>query len=198
MKRTFLVFLSLAAVFARPALAAEPAAKDPIYLRLENGWEGLYGHNTEYAQYELSGKTIQIQDAYHLLLNPNLGLVVAFVGKDELGNGKDLLSAHAEWEVNYWRGRATGVESKTRSDLGGGRTDLKVTEIRVRNNDGRQITSYLIGLASSEGVFALSISPVDKSLDAQVKNIIASFKLVRRRLDADEVQRVSAAVRGKL
>ena len=66
-----------------------------------------------------------------------------------------------------------------------------MTEIRVYNDKGAQMSSYLIGLAAKDGVFVLSVSPAKKDVDPLVKELVASFKLVHRNLDAEQTKRLS-------
>ncbi len=188
-----LSFLLLATL----SFAAGPVPSDPIYIRIHNGWKGVYGVGDEYAEYSFTGSEIKLQDPYHVLLKPALGLMVTFAGKNQIGAGNDLLGDHLQWELDYWRKHANRVESVPRNDLSGGRDDLRITEIRLYNGQGGQLNVYLIALASKSGVFAMSISPVDASVDPQVKEIAASFKLVQRRLDPDEVKRLSLEERAK-
>jgi hypothetical protein len=197
MRRTFWAFVVLLGSFGFPSthgFAAE-TPKDPVYIRIDNGWKGLYGHNDEYAEFSLVGKEIEIQDPYHILLKQRLGVMVTFAEKKKFGGDKDLLADHARWELNYWRSNASRVESATRSDLSGTRKDLKITEMRLFNNEGDRMTVCLIGLVSKEGVFVLSISPSDKSTDPVVKEIARSFKLVPRMLDAEEVKNAAKAAK---
>jgi hypothetical protein len=56
-----------------------------------------------------------------------------------------------------------------------------VTEIRVYNDKGAQLSSYLIGLAAKDGVFALSLSPAKKDIDPLVKNWSARLSLCLER-----------------
>jgi len=143
--------------------------KDPIYIKASNGWTGAYAHGNEYAEFRVIGNGAKLQDPYHILLQKNVGMMVSFVDQKELQNDKDLLSAHAQWEVDYWHQHASRVESNNRADLIGTRKDVKVTEIRVYNDKGAQLSSYLIGLAAKDGVFALSLSPAKKDIDPLVK-----------------------------
>src|SRR6184192_889774 len=168
---------------------AEPP-QDPIYLKTSNGWNGAYAHGNEYAEFRVIGNSAKLQDPYHILLQKNVGMMVSFVDKKELQNDRDLLSAHAQWEVDYWHQHASRVESDNRADLIGTRKDVKVTEIRVYK--GAQLSSYLIGLAAKDGVFALSVSPAKKDVDPLVKELVSSFKLVPRTLDAEETKRLSS------
>jgi hypothetical protein len=179
------------------SFADEAPPTDPIYIRIDNGWKGLYGHNDEYAEFSFKGKEVTLQDAHHILLKQHLGMMVTFADKKEFSQGANLLADHAQWEVNYWSKHASKVESSARNDLSDPGGSLKVTEIRVYNNEGIRMISYLIGLASKEGVFVLSISPVDKSVDPLVKEIVNSFKLVHRKLDIEEAKRVSLEVSSK-
>ena len=171
--------------------------KDPIYVKTSNGWNAAYPHGNEYAEFRVIGNGAKLQDPYHILLQKGIGMMVSFVDKKELQNDKDLLSEHAQWETNYWRQHASRVESDTRKDLIGTRKDLKVTEIRVYNDKGAQLTSYLIGLAAKDGVFVLSLSPAKKDVDPLVKELVSSFKLVPRNLDAEETKRLSSEAKAQ-
>jgi hypothetical protein len=168
---------------------AEPP-KDPIYVKTSNGWNAAYAHGNEYAEFRVTGNGAKLQDAYHILLQKGVGMMVSFVDRKELQNDRDLLDAHAQWEIDYWHQRASKVESNTREDLTGARKDLKVTEIRVYNDKGAQMSSYLIGLVAKDGVFVLSVSPAKKDVDPLVKELVSSFKLVPRNLDAEETKRL--------
>jgi hypothetical protein len=172
--------------------------EDPIYVKTSNGWNAAYAHGNEYAEFRVIGNGAKLQDPYHILLQKGVGMMVAFVDKKELQNDKDLLSAHAQWEIDYWHQHASRVESNTRADLTGTRKDIKVTEIRVYNDKGAQLSSYLIGLAAKDGVFALSVSsPAKKDIDPLVKELVSSFKLVRRTLDAEETKRLSSEAKAQ-
>ena len=175
---------------------AEPP-KDPIYVKTSNGWNAAYAHGDEYAEFRVIGNGAKLQDAYHILLRKGVGMMVSFVDKKELQNDTDLLSAHAQWEINYWHQHASRVESNTREDLTGTRKDVKVTEVKVYNDKGAQPSSYLIGLAAKDGVFVLSISPAKKDIDPLVKELVSSFKLVPRNLDAEEAKRLSSEAKAQ-
>jgi len=175
---------------------AEPP-QDPIYVKTSNGWNAAYAHGNEYAEFRVIGNGAKLQDAYHILLQKNVGMMVSFVDQKELQNDKDVLSAHAQWEIDYWHQHASRVESNIREDLIGPRKDVKVTEIRVYNDKGAQLSSYLIGLAAKNGVFALSVSPAKKDIDPLVKQLVSSFKLVPRKLDAEETNRLSSEAKAQ-
>ena len=169
---------------------AEPP-KDPLWVKTSNGWNAAYAHGNEYAEFRVIGNGAKLQDPYHILLQKDVGMMVSFVDKKELQNDTDLLAAHAQWEIDYWHQHASRVESNAREDLTGTRKDVKVTEIRVYNDKGAQLSSYLMGLAAKDGVFALSVSsPAKKSVDPLVKELVSSFKLVLRNLDAEETKRL--------
>jgi hypothetical protein len=171
--------------------------KDPIYLKTSNGWNAAYAHGNEYAEFRVTGNGANLQDAYHVLLQKGVGIMVSFVDKKELQNDKDLLSAHAQWEIDYWHQRASKVESNIREDLTGTRKDVKVTEIKVYNDKGAQMSSYLIGLAAKDGVFVLSVSPAKKEVDPLIKELVSWFKLVPRNLDAEEAKRLSSQAKAQ-
>ena len=173
--------------------------EDPIYIKTSNGWNAAYAHGNEYAEFRVIGNGAKLQDPYHILLQKSVGMMVSFVDKKELQNDTDLLSAHAQWEINYWHQHASRVESNTREDLTGTRKDVKVTEIRVYDDKGAQLSSvYLIGLAAKDRVFALSVSsPTKKDVDPLVKELVSSFKLVPRKLDAEEAKRLSSEAKAQ-
>ena len=168
------------------------APEDPIYVKTSNGWNAAYAHGNEYAEFRVIGNGAKLQDPYHILLQKGVGMMLSFVDKKELQNNTDLLSAHAQWEVAHWRQHASRVESNTREDLTGTRKDVKVTEVKVYNDKGAQMSFYLIGLAAKDGVFVLSVSPANKDIDPLVKELVSSFKLVPRKLDAEETKRLSS------
>jgi hypothetical protein len=66
----------------------------------------------------------------------------------------------------------------------------------VYNDKGAQLSSYLIGLAAKDGVFVLSVSPAKKDVDPLVKELVGSFKLVPRNLDAEETKRAVVGTQG--
>ena len=171
--------------------------EDPIYVKTSNGWNAAYAHGNEYAEFRVIGNGAKLQDAYHILLQKGVGMMVSFVDKKELQNDTDLLSAHAQWEINYWHQHASRVESNIREDLTGTRKDVKVTEVKVYNDKGAQMSSYLIGLAAKDGVFVLSVSPAKKDVDPLVKELVSSFKLVPRNLDAEEAKRLSSEAKAQ-
>jgi len=197
MKR-FVQLLPLGALILLPVEVVQAETpEDPIYVKTSNGWNAAYAHGNEYAEFRVIGNGAKLQDAYHILLQKGVGMMVSFVDKKELQNDTDLLAAHAQWEINYWHQHASRVESNTREDLTGTRKDLKVTEIRVYNDKGAQMSSYLIGLAAKDGVFVLSLSPTKKDIDPLVKELVSSFKLVPRTLDAEETKRLSSEAKAQ-
>jgi len=197
MKR-FVQLLPLGALILLPVEVVQAETpEDPIYVKTSNGWNAAYAHGNEYAEFRVIGNGAKLQDAYHILLQKGVGMMVSFVDKKELQNDTDLLAAHAQWEINYWHQHASRVESNTREDLTGTRKDLKVTEIRVYNDKGAQMSSYLIGLAAKDGVFVLSLSPTKKDIDPLVKELVSSFNLVPRTLDAEETKRLSSEAKAQ-
>jgi hypothetical protein len=198
MKRLVQLLL-LGAIMLLPVKGVQAETpKDPIYVKTSNGWNAAYAHGNEYAEFRVIGNGAKLQDAYHVLLQKGVGMMVSFVDKKELQNNGDVLSAHAQWEINYWHQHASRVESNAREDLTGIRKDVKVTEVKVYNDKGAQMSSYLIGLAAKDGVFALSVSsPAKKGVDPLVKELVNSFKLVPRNLDAEEAKRLSSEAKAQ-
>jgi hypothetical protein len=190
--------LTLGALILLPVKEVQAeTSQDPIYIKTSSGWNAAYAHGNEYAEFRVIGNGAKLQDPYHILLQRGVGMMVSFVGKKELQNDGDLLSAHAQWEIHYWHQHASKVESNTREDLTGTRKDVKVTEIKVYNDKGAQMSSYLIGLAAKDGVFVLSVSPAKKDVDPLVKELVNSFKLVPRNLDAEEAKRLSSEAKAQ-
>jgi hypothetical protein len=190
--------LLLGALILVPVKGAQAQApRDPIYVKTSSGWNGAYAHGNEYAEFRVIGNSAKLQDPYHILLQKNVGMMVSFVDQKELQNPRDVLSAHAQWEIDYWHQHASRVESNNRADLIGTRKDVKVTEIRVYNDKGAQLSSYLIGLAAKDGVFVLSVSQAKKDVDPLVKELVSSFKLVPRNLDAEETKRLSSEAKAQ-
>ena len=70
--------------------------EDPIYVKTSNGWNAAYAHGNEYAEFRVIGNDAKLQDAYHILLQKGVGMMVSFVDKKELQDNRDLLSAHAQ------------------------------------------------------------------------------------------------------
>jgi hypothetical protein len=190
-------FLILLLLSASLSFASGRVPADPIYMKTSDGWKGFYGIEDQYAEYTFTGSEAKLQNAYHVLLKPSLGLMVTFATREQIGPGNDLLGDHLKWELDYWRQHAEKVESLPRNDLSGGRDDLRITEFRLYNGQGGQMNIYMIALASKNGVFVLSISPVNASLDPMVKEMAGSFKLVNRALDAEEVKRRTLEERAK-
>jgi hypothetical protein len=181
-----------------PGLAAQ-VPPDPVYVKTSNGWVGLFGRHQEYASYSFAGKQVEIVDPYHIKLDKGLGLMVTFAEKREFSGGPDLLASHVEWESRYWRSNGSTVKSTTRNDLSGGtRADLRITEMQIERAGIKPNTVFVVGLASKEGVFVLSIC-CDQSGISWAKEIAPSFKLTHRALDPAEVVRVSkeAIAKGK-
>src|SRR5437016_13913294 len=92
---------------------AEPP-QDPIYVKNSNGWNSAYAHGNEYAEFRVIGNGAKLQDAYHILLQKNVGMMVSFVDQKELQNDIDALRAHAQWDIDYWHQRASIAESNSR------------------------------------------------------------------------------------
>ena len=76
--RAALVLLLTAVVFLSGNALASQTLADPVYVAISDGWMGLYGHGDEYARFSIRGKQVVLQDAYHILLKPGLGMNVNF------------------------------------------------------------------------------------------------------------------------
>ena len=172
------------ALLSSQVFAATPPPPDPIYIRVDNGWKGFYAKNDQFVQYLLSGSEVKLQDPYHILLAPRVGLLVDYVSKNEFAGGdSNLLESHSKWVVDYWRKHADSVERKSRDDLSERRRDLKVTELTIKGKDNPPIKMHVIGLASADGVFVFSISSPETNIDSMVREFVATLKLVHEKLD---------------
>ncbi|HEY5993594.1 MAG TPA: hypothetical protein VIU46_03240 [Gallionellaceae bacterium] len=186
LRKLLFVLLAAACLISAGARAAppavQPAATGAAYIRLDDSWRGFWPHGAEFVAYTVS-LDAQPQDAFHVMLKPGLGMMLTFADKKNFGAAKNMLEAHREWELNYWRKNAGTLNSKNREDLAGGRSDLLVTEIVLPQADGPGLTAYMIGVAGSNGVFVFSISPVGAEDNDMVKKLIASIRVEHKKLD---------------
>ncbi len=178
------------------ARAAEPGSEGAAYIRLDDAWKGFWPHGAEYVEYSV-GADAQPQDAMHVMLRPGMGMMLTYADKKNFTSGKNLLEAHREWELAYWRKNAGKVESKNREDLAGGKPDVLVTEIALPQQDGPDMVLYLVGAAARNGVFVFALSPVTADDDAMVRQLVASIKVQHKRLDLKAEARKYAPAAGK-
>jgi hypothetical protein len=135
----------------------------------------------------------QLNDGFHILLKPGLGLMLTFADRTKFGPGANLLDAHRQWELAWWRKKADRVEARDRSDLAGGRSDVRITELDLVQ-EGRPMKAYLVGAAAPDGVFVFAISPVSAGDDALVRKIVDSIRVVNHPLDiAAEAERIKGS-----
>ena len=160
-------------------------AMPPLYVKVDKGFVGFWPHgNQEYVQFNAYGKAVSLQDAFHLLLNPNQGMMLSYVDKAKFRHMRGgLLKAHLAWELKYWRERLGEVHDKNRPDLMRGRKGMRVTEVIVPEGGGKSLHAYMISLAGPDGVYVFSISPVTHKDDAMVKTFIASIQRIRHPLN---------------
>ena len=79
--------LLLVALILLPVKGAQAETpQDPIYVKTSNGWNAAYAHGNEYAEFRVIGNGAKLQDAYHILLQKGVGMMVSFVDKKELQN----------------------------------------------------------------------------------------------------------------
>src|SRR5438552_15562426 len=104
-----LLLLGAVILLAVKGAQAEPP-KDPIYMKTSNGWNAAYAHDNEYAEFRIIGNSAKLQDAYHILLQKGVGMMVSFVDKKKLKNKRTWLSVHAKWKENNCLKLASGVE----------------------------------------------------------------------------------------
>lgn len=180
----------------RPAgvLRSQEPGSEPTYVRVSSGWLGLLGHGNEYARFPIIGHDVQLQDGYHVMIQPGLGLMITFAEKTDL-TGSDLLSAHVRSEATYWRDHAAKVDTVRRRDLESGRNDVRVTELRLSSPSGDKMIIDMIGLRATDGVFAFGFSPAGTAAtDSVVMRFVHTLEVVGRPLTAAEVARLSHSV----
>lgn len=161
-----------------PAPEQSNTSLPPLYVRTDNGFAGFWPHGEkEFVRFNVEGESVQLQDAFHLLLNANQGMMLTYADKAHFKDKKGgLLAAHRAWELEYWRGRLGEVSDKDRPDLAHGHKDMMVTELIVPEGGGKDMHAYMISLTGPDGVYVFSISPVTRKDDAMVKKFIASIK----------------------
>ncbi len=185
MTRTLLAALLAGACLAATAAhGAEPGQGQSILVKLQGAWKGYLPRGDEYVEYIVSGAA-EPKDGTHIQTRPGQMMMLTFADKKDLAPGKNLLEAHREWELSYWREQTNNkVESRNRDDLAQGQSGLMVTEIRLPQPDGPgSFSVYMIAAAADNGVFVFAISPVTPEDDAAVKKFIATIKVVRHPLD---------------
>lgn len=157
----------------------------PMYIKTDFGFAGFWPHgDKEYVRFDVRGDAVQVQDSFHLLLNPNQGMMLTYADKSHFKKKKGgLLKAHRDWEINFWRNRLGEVHDKNRPDLARGRKDIMVTELIVPEGGGKELKAYMISLAGPDGVYVFSLSPVSGKDDAMVKKFIASVQRVHHALN---------------
>lgn len=132
------------------------------------------------------GKEVKPQDPYHIQVQakPFVGIFVTFADKKQFGSGNNILEAHRQWEIEYWRKEAKKVETKNRSDLANPKSNIMVTEFSIWGHKPDQfMTSYMVAIPANDGVYAFSISPAKTATDEFVKSFIGTIKLVNERFD---------------
>jgi hypothetical protein len=181
MIKHFIFFVSILTILG---IGKEAQGQDPVYIRIDNGWKGFYPRNDQFVEYSIIGNEVKLQDPYHILIKPGLGLMVTFAEKSNFKSNLSLLEAHRKWEVDYWKSISKSVEIKDRIDLRGNNNHIMITELKVqRFNVKNSGTIYLIGIPAKDGVFVFAFSPVTSNDESTVKLFINSIKVVDGRLD---------------
>lgn len=185
-----LIALVLGGLFASAAEIGERVA-----IKTAEGWKMFVPTGEEYAEIFLKGSQVDVSDPDNILLTRDTRLSVTFADKKQFTSKDPLLVSHAKWEIAYQKTIVRKVESTDRSDLAQGRRDLKVTQITVQSKEGIRGCSYLIGLASKDGVVVFSVSPAGPKIDGLTKEIVSSIRLVKQPFDVDVITRESDRAR---
>ena len=188
MKRPLFTFVLGILLLCCPAFGGDAVLPpDPIYIRITNGWKGFFARNEEFVEYSIKGSQVKLQDPYHVLFNPHLGLMITFADIKPPGPGRSILEEQRKSELEYWRKRAKKVEFTARRDLRGAREDLMVTKFDIYGQNANQFMDvYMISVASKDGVYVLAISPASKANEELIKSFIDSIKLIKKRFDPKE------------
>ena len=54
---------------------------DPIYIKIDSRWKGLYAHNDEYAEFSNQAQGNRTPRCIHILLKQHLRMMVTFADK---------------------------------------------------------------------------------------------------------------------
>jgi hypothetical protein len=153
-------------------------SQQPIYMRLDTCWKGYFPHKDQYVEYLLTGSS-KLQDAYHVLVNPVLGLMITFADKTNFESNIPMLEAHKKWEVDYWRKQVKNITVVDCKDLYEGINNTLVTELGMTSdNPKKTLRSCLIGVAGNDGVFVFAFSSPSVIDHELIKRFVKSIKLI--------------------
>jgi hypothetical protein len=152
--------------------------QQPIYMRLDSCWKGYFPHLDQYVEYLVPGSS-KLQDAYHALVNSELGLMITFADKINFESSIPMLEAHKEWELAYWKNQLKSIKVEDWKDLYEGINNTLVTYLEHTSDNPKQnFKSCFIGVSGKDGVFVFAFSSqtfLDREL---IKRFVKSIKLV--------------------
>lgn len=153
-------------------------SQQPIYMRLDTCWKGYFPHKDQYVEYLIDGSS-KLQDAYHVLVNPVLGLMITFADKTNLESNIPMLEAHKKWEVDFWKKQVKNITVVDCKDLYEGINNTLVTELEMTtDNPKKTLRSCLIGVAANDGVFVFAFSSPSVLDHELIKRFVNSIKLI--------------------
>ena len=172
-------------------------SQQPIYMRLDTCWKGYFPHKDQYVEYLLSGSS-KLQDAYHVLINPALGLMITFADKTNFESNTPMLEAHKKWEIEYWKNQVKNITVVDCKDIYEGTNNILVTELELTtDNPKRTLKSCFVGVEGNDGVFVFafsSSSPIDHEL---IKRFVRSVKLINKTLNIMDVKNEATRLKSK-
>jgi hypothetical protein len=185
MKKVFCLLLFASLLY--DGFCQQFVQKDPIYLRTDTCWKGFFPHKDQYVEYLLPGSS-KLQDAYHVMVNPDLGLMIAFADKANFENNVPLLEAHKKWEVDYWKKQVPDVKVVDCKELYKGLTNILVTGMEVTSgNPAKTIINCFIAVSGKDGVYVFNFSGPNKTDQELVKRFIRSIKVIDKPLSPNNI-----------
>jgi len=163
-------------------------SQQPIYMRLDTCWKGYFPHKDQYVEYLITGSS-KLHDAYHILVNPVLGLMITFSDKTNFESNIPILEAHKKWEVDYWKKQVKNITVVDCKDLYEGINNTLVTELELTSdNPQKTLRSCLIGVAGNDGVFVFTFSSPSVLDHELIKRFVNSIKLIDKTFNFIDIQ----------
>jgi hypothetical protein len=163
-------------------------AQQPIYMRLDTCWKGYFSSKDQYVEYLLTGSS-KLQDAFHVLVNPGLGLMITFADKTNFESNIPMLEAHKKWEIDYWKKQVKNIIVVDCKDLYEGINNTLVTELEMTSdNPRRTLRSCLIGVAGNDGVFVFAFSSPSTLNHELIRRFVKSIKLIDKPLNPIDIK----------
>jgi hypothetical protein len=162
--------------------------QDPIYLRTDTCWKGFFPHKDQYVEYLLSGSS-KLQDPYHVLVKPELGLMITYADQTNFESNIPLLEAHRKWEIDYWKKQPISVRVEDCKELYKDFSNILVTELEITSNNLKKtMKNCFIGVSGKEGVYVFSFSSPSNIDHELIKRFLNSIKVVDKPLNSVDIK----------